>query len=175
MPSVDISVREASIEDVDVLAHIGSSSFRDAYQDHSNLNDIESHINEYFTATAVRNEIEQQRCRYLLALVDGESAGLAKVRRAACPVAGGTANAVELQQLYVLSTMQRHGLGRRLITDVVAFAQENATEGVWLSAWEFADWATSFYKRNGFTTLGKVDFKLGTTTYIDLLMWRPLE
>jgi ribosomal protein S18 acetylase RimI-like enzyme len=175
MPSVDISVREAGIEDVDVLASIGSSSFRDAYQDHSDSNDLESHIDKYFTATAVRNEIEQQRGCYLLASVDGESAGIAKFRRAACPVAGGNANAIELQQLYVLATMQRHGLGRRLLNDVVAFAQENATEGVWLSAWEFADWATSFYKRNGFTVIGKVDFKLGTMTHTDFLMWRPLE
>ena len=175
MAAVDISVREASIEDVDILAHIGSSSFREAYQDHSNLNDLETHIDAYFTAAAVRNEIEQHGRRYLLAIVDGESAGLAKIRKAACPVPGGDDNAIELQQLYVLATMQRHGLGRRLMADVVAFAHENAAAGVWLSAWEFADWATSFYERNEFAAIGKVEFKLGTTTYTDLLMWRPLE
>ncbi len=175
MSAVDILVRETSLEDVGVLAHIGSSSFREAYQDHSNPNDLEAHINTYFTAAAVRNEIEQHGRRYLLAIVDGEPAGLAKIRKAACPVPGGDANAVELQQLYVLATMQRHGLGRRLIADVFAFARENAAIGVWLSAWEFADWATNFYERNGFATIGKVDFKLGSTTYTDLLMWRQLE
>ena len=174
MPAVDISVREAGVEDVDLLAHIGSSSFREAYQDHSNPNDLETHIDAYFTAAAVRNEIEQHGRRYLLAMVDGEAAGLAKIRKAACPVPGGDANAVELQQLYVLATMQRHGLGGRLLADIFAFAQENAAIGVWLSAWEFADWATSFYERNGFATIGKVDFNLGTTTYTDLLMWRAL-
>ncbi len=175
MPAVDILVRKASIEDVAVLAHIGSSSFRDAYQDHSNPKDLESHIDEYFTVASVRNEFEQHNRSYLLAIVDGEAAGLAKVRKAACPVPGGDANAVELQQLYVLAAMQRHGLGQRLIADVIAFAQEHAANGVWLSAWELADWAIAFYERNGFAAIDKVDFKLGTTTYTDLLMWRPLE
>ncbi len=175
MPAVDISVRKASIEDADMLAHIGSSSFRDAYQDHSNPNDLESHIDEYFTGASVRNEFEQHNRSYLLAIVDGEPAGLAKIRKAACPVPGGDANAVEIQQLYVLATMQRHGLGRRLIADVIAFAQEHAANGVWLSAWEFADWATRFYERNGFAAIDKVDFKLGATIYTDLIMWRPLE
>ncbi len=175
MPAVEISVREASIEDADVLAHIGSTSFREAYEDHSEANDLETHIDKYFTGAAVRDEIEQRGRRYLLAIVDGEPAGLAKIRKAACPVPGGDANAVELQQLYVLATMQRHGLGGRLIADVLAFARENAVIGVWLSAWEFADWATRFYERNGFAAIGKVEFKLGVTTYTDLLMWQPLE
>ncbi len=175
MPAVDISVREASIEDAEVLAHIGTTSFRDAYQDHSNPNDLESHIAEYFTIDAVHDEIERHARQYLLAIVDGEPAGMAKIRKAACPVPGGDVNAIDLQQLYVLASMQRHGLGRRLMTDVFAFAQESAAAGVWLSAWEFADWATNFYERNGFAAIGKVDFKLGSTTYTDLLMWRPLE
>ena len=175
MPAVEISVREASIDDADVLAHIGSTSFREAYQDHSEANDLETHIGKYFTVAAVRNEIEKHGRRYLLAIVDGEPAGLAKIRKAACPVPGGDTNAVELQQLYVLATMQRHGLGGRLMADVIAFARENAAIGVWLSAWEYADWATRFYERSGFAAIGKVDFKLGNTTYTDLLMWRPLE
>jgi GNAT superfamily N-acetyltransferase len=175
MPAAAILVREANVQDADVLAHIGSSSFREAYQNHSKQADLDVHIDEYFTVDAVRNEIEQQGRHYLLAHVDDEPAAMAKIRKAACPVPGGDSNAVELQQLYVLATMQRHGLGRRLITAVLEFAQESSAAGIWLSAWEFADWATNFYERNGFAAIGKVDFKLGNTTYTDLLMWRPLE
>lgn len=164
MPAITSAlVREASLDDAEVLAHVGSNSFRDAYQQHSDSSDLSAHIDEYFTVAAIRNEIEQQRCRYILASVDGAPAGMAKIRRAACPVTGGDDNATELQQLYVLETMQRHGLGRSLMAEVVAFARQDATVGVWLSAWEFADWATSFYERNGFSEIGKVQFKLGST------------
>ena len=175
MPAVSISIREANIDDADDLAFVGSSSFREAYQDHSDAADLESHIDEYFSAAAVRNEFAQDQSKYLLASVDGETAGLAKIRKAACPVPGGDANAIELQQLYVLTTMQRHGLGRQLIENVLGHARQSSAQGVWLSAWEFADWATRFYTRNGFSAIGKVEFKLGSTAYTDLLMWRPLE
>lgn len=175
MSTVSSAVRDAGIDDVDVLAFIGSSSFREAYQEHSDAADLDAHINEYFSAAAVRDELSQEQSSYLLASVDGEPAGLAKIRKAACPVPGGDANALELQQLYVLTTMQRHGLGRILIENVLARARQSGTQGVWLSAWEFADWATSFYTRNGFAAIGKVKFKLGSTAYTDFLMWRPLE
>ena len=175
MPAVEISVREASIEDAAILAHIGSSSFRDAYEPHSNADDLELHIGDYFTLAAVRNEIGQHGRRYVLAVVDGEPAGIAKFRKAPCPVPGGNDNAIELQQLYVLATMQGHGLGRHLMDYVCKAAEQHAAAGVWLSAWEFADWAIRFYERNGFAAIGKVEFGLGATTYTDLLMWRGLE
>ena len=174
MPAAEISVREAGMQDAAILAEIGSSSFRDAYQPHSNANDLELHIDNYFTLAAVSREIGLQDRHYLLAVVNGEPAGIAKYRKAPCPVAGGDGNAIELQQLYVLARMQGHGLGRQLIDSVCAIAVQHATAGVWLSAWEFADWATRFYARNGFTAIGKVEFKLGATTYTDLLMWRAL-
>ena len=80
MSAVEISVREANIEDVDVLAHIGSSSFREAYEDHSAANDLETHIGKYFTVAAVRNEIEKNGCRYLLAIVDGAQLQVVRLR-----------------------------------------------------------------------------------------------
>ena len=108
-------------------------------------------------------------------MVGAEAGGMVKYRKAKCPVPGGDSNAIEIQQLYVLATMQRHGLGRQLTQRIFAFAEQSKTIGVWLSAWEFADWATRFYERVGFSTIGKVEFELGATTYTDLLMWRPVE
>ena len=122
----------------------------------------------------MRCEFTAGHSRYFLAIVDGEPGGMLKYRKAECPVPGGDSNAIEIQQLYVLATMQRHGLGRQLTQCVYAFAEQSETNGVWLSAWEFADWATRFYERVGFSAIGKVEFELGATTYTDLLMWRPV-
>ena len=113
--------------------------------------------------------------RYLLSTVNGRAAGIAKFRHAPCPVAGGDENAFELQQLYVLADMQGYGLGRRLVACLIEAAGKADANGVWLSAWEFADWATGFYRTVGFREIGKVEFSLGETTYTDLLMWMSLE
>ena len=123
---------------------------------------------------AVRDAFASGACDYYLALVAGKPAGMARVRLAECPVPGGAANALELQQLYVLAEMRRHGLGRRLMDQVLEHAAALTAAGVWLSAWEFAEWAVRFYTSVGFTAIGKVKFRLGSTEYTDLLMWRPL-
>jgi ribosomal protein S18 acetylase RimI-like enzyme len=172
---VDIEIRDGQSTDADILADIGATSFRQAYGPHSDAADLESHVSNYFSSDFVRDEIEQRGRRYLLATVDGEAGGIAKYRKAACPVDGGDDNAVELQQLYVLADTQGYGLGRRLVTRLIDAAHEENVKGIWLSAWEFADWATGFYRNVGFKEIGKVEFKLGKITHTDLLMWMPLE
>jgi len=172
---VDIDIRSGDVGDADTLANIGSLSFREAYGPHSSHDDLESHIRKNFTAAVVRAEIAQHERNYLIAMVDDQAGGIAKYRHAPCPVAGGDANAFELQQLYVLASMQGHGLGGRLVRRLIDIARQADAKGVWLSAWEFADWATGFYGKLGFAEIGKVDFKLGEMTHTDLLMWMPLE
>lgn len=175
MAGVEIEIREGVAGDAYTLANIGTQSFREAYGPHSNDDDLESHISKNFTAAVVRAEIEQHERNYLMAMIDDQAGGIAKYRHAPCPVAGGDANAFELQQLYILATMQGHGLGGRLIRHLVNIARQADAKGVWLSAWEFADWATGFYEKFGFAEIGKVDFNLGEVTHTDLLMWMPLE
>lgn len=169
-----IKIRAAAADDAVVLASIGASSFRDAYALHSEPSDLESHVQEFFTSAAIRACIQGDASRYLLATVDGKPGGIAKYRAAPCPVPGGAMEALEIQQLYVLASMQRHGLGRQLVHAVAAIASHQLLTGVWLSCWEDADWALNFYRKNGFVPVGTADFAVGATNYSDLLLWLPL-
>lgn len=170
-----IVVRRGTPADIETLARVGSESFREAYGPHSSAADLESHIARNFSLDAVRNSFTAGQSAYYLASVDGEPAGLAKLRLAGCPLPEGESNALEIQQLYVLAEMRRHGLGRQLVARAFEHAKAAAVTGVWLSAWEFADWAIRFYTSVGFEAIGKVEFKLGSTSYTDMLMWRPLS
>jgi len=111
----------------------------------------------------------------LIANVNDKAGGMLKYHHAACPEPGIASNAVELQQLYVLAEMQRHGLGRRLVENLIAIARNTEATGIWLSAWEDADWAINFYRKTGFSAVGTAIFTVGAATYTDLLMWWPLE
>ena len=170
-----VVVRTASVADTGALAAIGSSSFRDAYAAHSAPDDLEIHLQEHFTPAAVQRAMEAGESDYLIALVADAPSGLAKYRKQACPRPGGHDNAIEIQQLYVLASSQGHGVGRHLVERVIEIAEQQDAAGVWLQAWEMADWATGFYRRVGFAEIDKVSFKLGETSYVDLLMWQPLE
>lgn len=171
----EIEIRDAGIDDVDVLAEVGGHSFVETYAASSGRNDIEAHVDQYFGAAAVRREIEQHRGRYILALVDGSPGGFAKYRDADCPTDAGLTNPVELQQLYVLQRRQRLGLGGRLVSAVFEKAEQRKASGVWLSVWQDADWAVSFYRKTGFNVVGTAAFALGSTNYDDFVMWRPID
>jgi predicted N-acetyltransferase YhbS len=174
-PGSQLVIRVGTTADIEAIARVGSDAFRQAYSPHSSAADIDAHVQQNFSAAAVQRALAAERSVYYLARVGGEPAGIAKVRMADCPLAAGTPDALELQQLYVLADRQGHGVGRQLVARVFAHAEAASASGVWLSAWEFADWATSFYRRVGFEAIGKVQFKLGATDYTDLLMWRPLR
>lgn len=170
----EVVIRRATTADIEDLAGVGSESFREAYGPHSGAADIEAHIAANFSPAAIREGFAGGLSDFYIASASGEAAGMARVRLAGCPLPGGDANALELQQLYVLARLRRHGLGRLLVEHAIAHARQAGAAGVWLSAWEFADWAVQFYKDVGFAPIGKVDFKLGSAVYTDLLMWRPL-
>ena len=175
MRRADIVIRAAASGDAATVADIGAQSFREAYAPHATPEDLESHVHCHFTADVVRAEIERANSNYLLAVLDDAASGIAKYRVSPCPAPGGDAHALELQQLYILASRQGVGLGQRLLAHLVEIARWEKARGIWLSAWEFADWATRFYARNGFAAIGKVDFQLGKMTHTDLLMWMPLD
>ena len=55
--------------------------------------------------------------------------------------------------------------------DVVRRVRARSITGVWLSVWTNAPWATEFYTKYGFVSLGEIPFLMGETEFVDQLMW----
>lgn len=170
-----ITIRDAGIDDVATLSAIGHASFRAAYQDHSEPDDLLEHLDAFFSENAIRTAIRQPGCHYLLAMNNADGAGFVKIRENARPDDVPASRALELHQVYVLPEQQRFGIGGRLIEAAAHYARDKAADGIWLSVWEHAPWAVNCYRKYGFEHVGVIDFQLGKSTYTDLLMWRPVE
>lgn len=169
------TVRAASVTDVTAIAFVGSRSFTAAYAESTNADDLRAHVARHFTAKAVRSAMADTACRYLLAEIDAEPAGFAKIRQGESSPASVPGNpATELQQLYVEPSCQRRGVGEALVAAARQLAECTGTEGLWLSVWEDAHWAVAFYENRGFRAVGRAEFRVGSTLYQDLLMWMPV-
>ena len=118
--------------------------------------------------------MERTSCHYFLASVDAQPAGVLKLRDEQSPQEVADKHAIELQLLYILPEYQRYGLGARLVEVACRKAQFLGFKGIWLSAWEDADWAVNFYRKVGFRQAGTQAFKVGATSYNDLLLWLPV-
>lgn len=168
-------IREAKAEDVESISEIGHASFRQAYEEWSEPDDLIAHLESFFSVAAIQGEMQLPGITYLLALHRGVAAGFVKIRESARPDEIPASRALELQQVYILPEQQRFGIGGRLIEAAARSAQAKAADGIWLSVWEKAPWAVNFYRKNGFEVVGTTEFELGSSVYSDLLMWRPVD
>ncbi|MDX1518025.1 MAG: N-acetyltransferase [Woeseiaceae bacterium] len=170
-----LTIRVATRADAAELSRVGTQSFNDAYRGTANDEDIDAHLDEYFTETAIRAEMGSSTVRYLVAEYGASTTGLAKLRNSDVPGQLPVDSAVEVQQLYVASAHQRSGVGRRLMDAATAEARNWGTQGIWLSAWTQADWAIAFYRDYGFGVVCEVPFRLGQSEFTDYLMWYPFD
>ena len=167
-------VRVASESDVAELSAIGSTVFRDAYGGTAPDEAIKGHVASYCSEEYIAKEIKRPEVTYHMAVENGQCAGLVKVRDSDVPELIAAASTMEVQQLYVSTDFQRRGIGALLLDQAVITAKNRGVDGLWLSVWEDADWAKSFYDHYGFTSLGKIPFMLDITEYVDHLMWLPV-
>jgi len=171
----NIEIREAGSDDVSSLSAVGHESFRAAYEDWSEPDDLIEHLDTFFSEDAIRKEIQLPGHYYLIASINGDPAGFVKIRENTRPQEVPATRALELHQVYVMPGKQRHGIGGRLIEAAARFASNKSADGIWLSVWKDAPWAVNCYRKYGFEEVGLTDFKLGQSIYTDLLMWRAVE
>lgn len=168
-----VQVRQAGVSDVVTLSRVGMQSFVDAYRGTADDQDIDKHVAEYFGESAIANEMQKSNVRYFIAEYEQACAGLVKLRQGDVPKQLTSNSAVEVQQLYVATGYQRLGVGRHLLDRAVNAASNLGADGLWLSVWTHADWATQFYRNYGFVSKGKLAFTMGSSEFTDYLMWLP--
>lgn len=170
----EITVRGADIDDIPAISSVGHASFRTAYENWSQPDDLIAHLDAYFSETAVVTAMQTPGCQYLVARNAIQVAGFVKISDCRHPDEVPATKSLELSQVYVLPDQQRDGIGGRLLDAAAAYAREQAADGIWLTVWEDAPWAINCYRKYGFEQVGMIDFQLGKTIYNDLLMWRPV-
>ena len=173
--TIEITIRQATVDDVSALSAIGHESFLAAYENFSEPDDMIAHLDAFFSEEAILKEISLPGRNYLMALIGDMPAGFVKIQESNRPDEVPASRALELHQVYVLPDKQRFGIGGELIETAARFARDKAADGIWLTVWEDAPWAVNCYRKYGFEEVGKVDFQLGKSTYNDLLMWRQVE
>ena len=109
-----ISTRPADSNDIRALAALGDSSFRDAYGGTASDEDIAAHIEKYFSASAVLEQMALPNVTYLIAHEGDGFSGFAKIREGGPHACIEAVSAVEVQQLYVSPDFQRRGGGVRV-------------------------------------------------------------
>lgn len=143
---MDITIRQAKIEDIDVLLGINLSSFESnaAYDKYIDMNWVNTdHAKKLFT-TAITDEDHYT----IMAEAEGKAIGFLLL--APKELTYRTGKTIELEILAVLPQYRSKGVGSQLVAKAKERAKATGNTTIMVSSYSKNDRAIEFYKREGF-------------------------
>ena len=174
----DVTVRRATVDDVDELSTLAHRLFLGAYLEHPKMpgEQLKAYADASFGRDVVADLLADAAILVGVAEQDGRMIGLVVSRLAPPPPPNHLdVAAVEIWRLYVDPDVQGAGLGRRLLEWSERQAAADGAQATWLAVWEHNEPALAFYDRLGFVRLGTTGFKLDDEDQHDLVLTRSIE
>ena len=166
---MSVTYRTATVADVPAIDRVFRASFCDTFAHLYRPQDLTAFLGK-FTNRAWTEEITDLRYAFRLAEDDGEAVGYVKLGPSSLPVqANGPA--IELRQLYVLSSHLGTGVG----ADAGGLgdsheARRARRQELYLTVYTHNHRARRFYARYGFEELGPYAFMVGEQADEDIIM-----
>ncbi|MEK7355384.1 MAG: GNAT family N-acetyltransferase [Bdellovibrionota bacterium] len=160
----------ATSADAQTLAEIGRATFIETFAKDNTQEDMDAYVAATFGAEKQLEEIRDPKRRIEIAWIENQSAGFLHLLAGTPDSAVTGPKPIEILRLYVDSRWHGKGVGAALMERCLQIAREEGFETIWLGVWERNFRAQSFYKKYGFTTVGKHIFRLGSDDQTDLIM-----
>lgn len=173
----EIKIRRAYLKDDEMLAELSYKTFWDAFHDHPKNapEDLADYMQQAFNLEQIRRELAEENSIFLIAEIEDETAGYAKLMIGSIEDGVIAEKPIELNRLYSKQEFLGKGVGTRLMEESFRIAEENGCDVMWLGVWEFNPRARRFYEKYGFYQVGRHVFQLGSDAQIDLLMQKELK
>lgn len=173
---MDLQIRKANLSDAEMLADIGWQSFDEAFSDHpkNHPDDMKIYMDEAFSPATIETDLRDEKTIYLIAELDGEAAGYAKIKFDAREDCVSGEKTLELCRLYALDKYIGKGIGKALMLELFEIAEETKRDTIWLGVWEYNFRAQKFYEKFGFEKCGEHVFQLGSDAQTDWVLERKI-
>ena len=170
-----ITIRNASVDDIDLLTYIGRKAFEESFSKYNTQENMANYLTNAFKATKQKEEFTQPGSLFLIAEENGTAVGYARLLAG---TGGETClkgtNPIELVRIYLLNDWIGKGYGSQLMDSCLEAARKRSHDSVWLGVWEKNDRAIQFYEKWGFNIVGSHLFHLGSDPQTDHIMEKLL-
>lgn len=154
-----------------LIAKLAKDTFCESFEKVNNPEDFWAYVNEAFQVSKIEEEIKEPGSLYILAYVNDEVAGFARVRQSTeVNDQFPGKKTLELQRIYALQKFIGKGIGKALMNYCLELARKQDADMVWLGVWEHNHRAQQFYKKLGFEQFSSHVFMLGKDAQTDILM-----
>lgn len=158
-----IKIVKASQKDAALLTEMARQTFVESHAISAAAADIEFYINQKYTLPVMEQELESDQNHYSIIYFKKKPVGFSNIVFDSPYPGSEVMNMSKLDRIYILQEYHGKKLGRALFDYNVKLAKENFQAGIWLYTWTENHQAIRFYQRNGFTIIGKFDFKISET------------
>ena len=172
----EVDIRQATIDDAKTLTDLAYTTFWDAFAHHPKNapDDLNHYMRQAFNLEQTTKELGDENSLFLIAELDGEPAGYAKLITNTTEDGITAERPIELNRLYAHQQFHGKGIGQALMDACLDRARAHDHDAMWLGVWEFNPRAQRFYEKNGFRVVGSHVFQLGEDPQTDLLMQKEL-
>lgn len=172
----EITIRRSNLNDVEMLAELCHKTFWDAFHEHPENapEDMADYMEKAFSIETLRGELAEENSIFLIAEIEDEPAGYAKIMLGNSEDGISAERPIELNRLYAHQKFLGKGVGQKLMEECFKIARENDCDVMWLGVWEYNPRAQAFYRKYGFYEVGKHIFQLGSDAQTDLLMQKHI-
>lgn len=170
------TIRPATVEDAQLLTDLSYTTFWDAFAHHPKNapDDLAHYMRQAFTIEQITTELSDPNATFLIALIGAKPAGYAKLIAGSIEDGIEASHPIELSRLYSHQEYLGLGVGQDLMDACFTLARGANHDVMWLGVWEYNPRAQRFYEKNGFRSVGRHTFQLGSDPQTDLLMQREL-
>lgn len=174
--SETITIRQATAADAKALTDLAYTTFWDAFAHHPKNapDDLNHYMRQAFSLEQTTKELAEENSVFLIAEIEGEPAGYAKIIADAIEEGIAAERPIELNRLYSHQQFLGKGIGQALMNACFDHARQEGYDVMWLGVWEYNPRAQRFYEKNGFRIVGSHVFQLGEDPQTDLLMQKEL-
>ena len=170
-----LTIHRAGVQNIDILAHLSITTFRDAFGMANTKEDMDKYLAEEMSEEKLSAELNDQSNYFFMVSNHERAVGYAKMRVAEIPEELVGTNPIEIERIYVLQAYHNKKIGAVLMNHCITFAEQGGYDILWLGVWEHNPKAIRFYERLGFELFGAHDFLLGNDMQTDVLMKKKLS
>lgn len=174
-PNTAVEIRTAVESDVRLLSVLGAVTFYEAYFEQDDPADMANYLTDSFRLEKVTAELSDPNSTYFIMLRRGSAVGYAKLIRNSTTEGVTGVNPFQLGRIYLVERVWGTGLGEKLLNHCIDVARSEGCDSFWLDVWEENERGLNFYRKQGFTRVGTLEFPYGKSVGINFVMEKRIS
>lgn len=170
----ELNIRRADLADLHLISVLGITTCYEAYFELDPPHEIAEYCINSFNLQQLTNEITDLNSTFLIAELNGNAVGYAKLREGKKIKCLEGKNSIEVQRIYLLEKVKGKNIGRKLIEKCCEIGREKGYETLWLGVWDKNIAAQKFYEKIGMKNVGLTDFSDGKTEFINFVFAKDI-